>query len=238
MLHKTRGIVLHSVTFSETSLVVKLYTEAFGLQSYMVKGAKGKKSSFRPVFFQPLNLLETVVYKNEKSALQSMKEVQLALPFRSIPFDIRKSSIALFLNEILYKSIREEEPNAPLFDFLWNAITFLDETSDPFLSFHVVFLMKLTRFLGFYPHEGQGGLFNLKEGRYQTEESPVEELLNPSLSSNWLALMNCPLERVGSLELTSNDRNALLVQLLAYYRHHLPGMREIRSHEVLHTVLS
>ena len=109
MLQKTRGIVLHSVTYSETSLVVKIYTEAFGLQSYLLKGAKGKRSSFRPVFFQPLNLLDAVVYKNEKTALQSMKEVQLAHPFRSIPFDIRKSSIALFLNEILYKSIREEE---------------------------------------------------------------------------------------------------------------------------------
>ena len=114
MLHTTRGIVLHTTKYSETSLVAKIYTEVFGLQSYLVKGIRKQKAKLRPALFQPMTLADLVVYHKDKGSLQNIKESRIAVPYRSIPFDIRKSSMLLFINELLYKSIREEETNRKL----------------------------------------------------------------------------------------------------------------------------
>jgi DNA repair protein RecO (recombination protein O) len=170
MLHKTRGIVLHTVKYSETSLIVKVYTEAFGIQSYMVKGARNPKSKLRPILFQPLTLLELVAYHKERNTLQSIKEIRLAHPYQSMPFDIRKSSIALFLNEVVYRSVGEEESNPALFEFLWSSFLLLDAVEEPFMHFHLLFTIKLTKYLGFHPRNTRTDehcFFNLSEGTFQ-----------------------------------------------------------------------
>jgi len=240
MLHKTRGIVIHSVKYSETSLIVKVYTETFGIQSYMVKGARSPKSKFRPVLFQPLTLLDMVVYHKERGTLQSIKEVRLAHPYQTLPFDIRKSSIALFLNEVVYRSVGEEEPNPALFGFLWSSFLLLDEAEEPFMHFHLLFTIKLTRYLGFQPRNTRTDehcFFNLSEGTFQ--ELFLEGVcLDRSLSDSWCRLLDWPFEKPAIPDLSAKDRDALLDALLLYYRYHLPGFSGFRSAEVLHSVLS
>jgi DNA repair protein RecO (recombination protein O) len=240
MLHKTRGIVLHTVKYSETSLIVKVYTEAFGIQSYMVKGARSPKSKLRPILFQPLTLLELVAYHKERNTLQSIKEIRLAHPYQSMPFDIRKSSIALFLNEVVYRSVGEEESNPALFEFLWSSFLLLDAVEEPFMHFHLLFTIKLTKYLGFHPRNtrtDQHCFFNLSEGTFQPLF--IEGIcLDRTMSNTWCRLPDWPFEKPAIPDLTAKERDDLLDALLLYYRFHLPGFSGFRSAEVLHSVLS
>ena len=241
MLHKTKGIVLHSIKYSETSLIVRIYTESFGLQSYLVKGARSPKSKFRPVFFQPLTLLDLVVYRKEKSSLQNIREIQISLPYQTIPFDIRKSSIALFLDEIVYKSVREEEANPDLFRFLWNSFQMLDTMEGAVSGFHLVFTIKLTRFLGFYPGEGgtdPNQVFNMKEGIFQDSIPEFEQGLDRNDSALLKRLMSCTMDQPSDPGFTARERDKLLTSLLQYYQLHLPGFHGFHSAEILQQVLS
>jgi DNA repair protein RecO (recombination protein O) len=240
MLHKTRGIVLHTVKYSETSLIVKAYTEAFGIQSYLVKGARSQRSKLRPILFQPLTLLDLVVYRKERNTLQSIKEVRLAHPYHSVPFDIRKSSIALFLNEVVYRSVGEEESNPALFEFLWSSFLLLDAVEEPFTHFHLLFTLKLTKYLGFHPRNTRSDehcFFDLAEGIFQPLF--LEGIcLNKDLSTTWCRLLDWPFEKPAIPDLPAVKRDALLDAMLLYYRFHLPGFAGFRSAEVLHSVLS
>ncbi|MEI7980068.1 MAG: DNA repair protein RecO [Bacteroidota bacterium] len=195
MLHSTKGIVLHSIKFSETSLIVKIYTELFGIQSYLLKGVRSPRSKVRPGLFQPLTLLDLVVYHREKHTLQTVKEIRLAHPYHSIPFDIRKSSVVLFLNELLYQSIREEEPNAGLFEFIWNSCTFLDKTAEPVSGFHLSFAIHLCHHLGIFPNSNyslQHPFFNLREGIFQASVPDHPHFLDPENSKLFYHLLTTP----------------------------------------------
>jgi DNA repair protein RecO (recombination protein O) len=240
MLHKTRGIVLHSVKFSESSLVVKIYTEAFGIQSYLVKGVRSPKSKLKPVLFQPLTLLDLVVYRKERNVLQSIKEIRISHPYQSVPFDIRKSSMALFVNEVVYRALGEEEPNGPLFEFLWNAFLLLDTVEEPFHHFHLLFTLKLTKYLGFYPRSARSAehcYFNLSEGIFQPLY--LEGIcLDRKLSEMWCTVLEWPIEKPCVPSLHARERDIVLDAVLTYYRFHLPGFAGFRSAEVLHSVLS
>ena len=240
MLQKTRGIVLHTVKYSETSLIVKVYTEVFGIQTYMVKGARSPKSKLRPILFQPLTLLDLVAYHKERSTMHSLKEIRLAHPYQSMPFDIRKSSIALFLNEVVYRAVGEEEPNAALFEFLWSSFLLLDAVEEPFAHFHLLFTIKLTKYLGFNPRNTRTEehcFFNLSEGTFQ----PLfleGVCLDRNLSLTWSRLLDWPFEKPAIPDLSAKERDEMLDALLLYYRFHLPGFSGFRSAEVLHSVLS
>jgi DNA repair protein RecO (recombination protein O) len=241
MLHKTRGIALHTISFSETSLIVKIYTEAFGLSSYIVKGSRSHRSKMRPVFFQPLTLLELDVYHRGKPSLQTIKEIRIPEPYHSIPYDIRKSSIALFLNELIYKSLVEEEPNSSLFSFFWNAFLTLDRSMESVSSFHLVFALKFTTYLGFVPrmnYQPDRSFFNLREGIFQKQIPPDAEFLDSRLSEVFFRILQTSLEEIPAHPLPASVRNELLETILLYYRIHIPGIREIVSHKVLHTILA
>jgi DNA repair protein RecO (recombination protein O) len=240
MLHSTRGIVLHTVKYSETSLIARIYTELFGLQSYMVKGIRSNKSKIRTGLFQPLGLNDLVVYHKEKTTLHTIKEIQSASPYKSIPFDIKKSSVALFMDELIYKSIREEEKNQELFDFLWNSCLHLDSTSDPVSIFHLWFAVHLTAFLGFQPelnHSAVNRWFNLQDGIFQTSIPAHPEFMDETESRIFSELLMLTPEKVGSLNFPRDVRNSLLDKILVFYVIHLPGFTGLRSHQVLHTIL-
>jgi DNA repair protein RecO (recombination protein O) len=252
MLHSTRGIVFHSTKYAESSLIVKIYTGLFGLQSYLVKGVRNPKSKIKPGLFQPLTLLDLVVYHREKHSLQSVKEIRLAHPYHSIPFDIRKSSLVLFINELVYKVIREEETNPSLFEFLWGTCLRLDETDEPISSFHLFFAMHLCHHLGIFPHLNHSTslqIFNLREGHFQSAVPEHPYYLNPENSQQFHALLEvCSFDpygtgevarwRSGEISLRAEVRDQLLETILLYYQLHLPGFKGLQSHQILRTVLS
>jgi DNA repair protein RecO (recombination protein O) len=241
MLHTTRGIVLHTLNYTDTSIIARVYTERFGLQAYMINGARGKKSKIRANIFQPLALVDMVVYHKEKSSLQRISEIRNSHPFITIPFNMVKTSIVMFLNEVLYKSIREEEPNERLFGFLYHSVQILDLETDNCSNFHLCFLVQLSKYMGFFPQgkaEEQTSYFDLQEGTFTLKEPLHPYYLDPSLSLALSQLTECDYGSASSVALSNAERRELLSKLILYYELHLSSLREINSHRILEDVIS
>jgi len=150
MYHTTKGIVLKYFKYSEKSVITQIYTEKFGVKSYIIHGIRDKKSKTKLACLQPLSLVE--INATNKSNLSNVKTIKLFSPFKNIPFNIAKSTIAFFLSEIIYKSIKEEEANDDLFQFLIEKIIYFDSLENNYANFHLYFLMNFTNYLGFQPH--------------------------------------------------------------------------------------
>ncbi len=241
MLHNTPGIVLHQVKYSESSVIAKVYTELFGLQSYMIRGIRNKKSKIKSSLLQHLTLVDMVVYHKSKSNIQNIKEIKIAYPFNSIPYDINKSSIAVFINEVLYHVIKEEEANVDLFRFLFSAIQILDLKKSHYTSFHYLFLMQLAKHLGFFPQANYSKFncnFNLEEGKFTNESGPENLNVKPPISLYISDLISSSFDEMNFLNIPSIHKNQLLEILLNYYRMHLPVPLNIKSHQILQTVLN
>ena len=241
MLHKTRGIVLRSTNYSDTSIIAKIYTEQFGIQSYLIKGAKRKKAPVKSNLFQPLSLLELVVYKKEKKQLQTLKEARAEIHFTSIHDEPAKTSIIFFLNEVLLKCLHEEENNSELFSFLHETIQTLDSSEKNFSNLHLIFLIRFSRYLGFFPQGNfseTNGLFDLREGKFVNKEPMHSDFL---LKENSKLLSKIILSNYYSMEnliLSGKERKNILDILLRYYELHLSNMSNLSSQKVLEQILA
>jgi DNA repair protein RecO (recombination protein O) len=238
MLYQTRGIIFHQVKYAETSLIVKVYTEQFGLQSYIIRGLRSKKSLIKPALLQPMTPVEMIVYHKEKKDIQHLKEIKIAYPFKSIPFDIRKSSVIIFLNEILYQVIREEESNPGLFEFLYRSIVSLDRMEKGVSDFHLQFMMMLTTYLGFFPKGNfsqENSVFDMQEGIFVQQTISSNILILKPYSEYFARLIAAADEPPNINPL---HRTILLEYLIRYYRVHIPGLKEIKSHPILQSVLN
>jgi DNA repair protein RecO (recombination protein O) len=239
MLQSTRGIVFQQLKYGETSIIVKIYTESLGLQSYMVRGVHRKSSRIRPAHLQHLTLVDLEVNQRENKSLQHLKELRVAFPYSTIPFDVKKSAVVVFLNEILNKTIREEEANRGLFQFLESSLQFLDTMPGSVGLFHHAFLIRLSKFLGFYPKDNytpEKSCFNLIEGEFTSVSGPKNNIAPASIGESLHRLLNLGFENLGSLRLKTSERQELLEMLLDYYRHHVPGLISIKSADVLKEV--
>ena len=240
MLHKTRGIVFKTTDYGDSSIIVQVFTEKFGLQSYIVNGAKKPKAKASRNMFQPLHLLDMVVYHKNTGNVQRIKEVKNAPVLQSIPYDVIKSSLAIFLNEVLYKAVKQQSADENLFEFVFNAIEWLDHQTEGLANFHLFFLIRLTRYLGFYPDThliGTAGFFDLKNGVFCNYKPDSVLYLSPPHTQNFAALLLGTFENLPQLKLTNDERRYLIHKLLDYYTLHIEGFGNIRSHEVLEEVL-
>jgi DNA repair protein RecO (recombination protein O) len=241
MLHKTRGIVFKSTDYSESSIVVQVFTEKFGMQPYLVQGAKKPKAKIRQNMLQPLHLLDMVVYHKASGSIQRLKEIKNNPVFNEIPYNVIKSSIAFFLNEVLYKSVKQQTEDVALFDYIFHGIELLDRLEDGLANFHLLFLLRLSQFLGFYPHQGDGGYadyFDLQTGSYSRVPPPHTFVLQPPHTAYWTALLKSRFETLASVSIPVAERRILLEKILDYFRLHVDGFGEIKSHHVLEEVLA
>jgi DNA repair protein RecO (recombination protein O) len=241
MLHKTRGIVFKTTDYSENSVIVQVFTEKFGMQSYMVNGAKKPKAKISRNMLQPLALLEMVVYHKNAGNVQRIKELKNFPLLQNIPYDIIKSSIALFLNEVLYKAVKQQGVDENLFDFIFSAIEWLDHQTESLANFHLLFLMQLTRYLGFYPDRylaGEADYFDMKNGVFCQYKPGTILYLSPPHTHNFARLLQCNFENLPQLKLINEERRHLLQKLLDYYALHIESFGNIRSHDILEEVLS
>ena len=241
MLHKTRGIVFHVTDYSESSVVAKIYTELFGLQSYLINGVRKKNPKVKPASLQPLALIDLVVYHKERSGLQRLADVKINPVLKSISMDIRKSSVILFMNEVLYKCVKEEEANQLLFDFIFNAVHLLDLQSKPGNDFHLHFLIQLTKHLGFYPRENYSDtdtVFNLQEGLFQSSVPHHPFYIEHPLSESFYNLLKSSLIGSDDLIIPLTTKRQIIEKLLDYFRLHVSGFESIKSHKVLEVVWS
>lgn len=242
MFLQTRAIVFRQTRYSDTSLVVKLLTEHSGLMSIIVKGAHGPRAKIRASLFQPLNLLELVIDYKEKSDLHYVREARVEHTYSTVPGDIRKTSILLFLNELLYKSIQEEAQHSELFEFIHDQLVFLDKEEEITAAYPLLFVIQLTRLLGFFPHGNYDGhpetVFILQEGHFSRSREIFEDQLLSGEECSWFAkVMDIMPEGHAAVNIPARVRHSLLDKLLLYYRMHLPITGEFKSHHILHEVL-
>ncbi len=240
MLLKTKGIVFRQFKYGETGKIVKIYTEERGLMSFIIKGIRNRKSPTPASLFQSLSILEIVTSWNEKKDLHFIKEATQAHAYRTIPSDIRKSTVILFLNEILYKTIREEEANKKLFRFIEQSLIHFDEQESRFSNFHIYFLSALTRFLGFHPSQEQASVvsfFDMYEGLFTGNQPLHKYCMHPPESLIFKDILNASLEEYDQVNIGRASRIELLEKILEYYRLHQPALREVKSFDILQTVM-
>lgn len=239
MLDKTRAIVLHSTKYSDTSVIVQLYTERFGRLSLMQTVSRGRKAQARASLLQPLFLLDVDIYYRSKREIQRGKEINLESTFRSIPYDAVKSSLALFMAEVLFKTLREEESNQSLFDFLYHSILILDTQEGAMGNFHLCFLVQLSRYLGFLPsnnYSAENKYFDVLAGSFCPFQPRHVHYFSPVVSEKFSQLLSLSLVDAGRVELSKPLRNELLEGILEYYQIHVDGMGTLKSLAVLKEV--
>lgn len=236
MLTKTQAIVLHSLKYGESRLIVDMFTRTFGRQSFIVSIPKTSKGKIKKQFFQPLTLLEIETDIRPKLQLQKLNDVRLLTPFASIPFEPDKLAISLFVAEFLYYALRSEQRNELLYDYLEYSIMWLDGQQANFSNFHIVFLLRLTRFLGFYPNMDDyedGDYFDLRESEFMRNPPVHRDFLHPEEAQKVQLMMRMDFPTMHLFRMSHNDRNRLLEISIKYYRLHLPDFPEMKSIEVL-----
>jgi DNA repair protein RecO (recombination protein O) len=225
-LYKTRGIVLHYLKYGETSIITRILTEEFGVQSYIVNGVRSKKPRFSISFFQPLTLLDLVVYKRKNANLNRISEIDCKSAASTIPLNIYKSGIALFVSEILTKTLKEEMEDRSLFNFIYHAIQVLDQQEQDFENFHLLFLIKLSSNLGFSPISGKEIITqvyqHIDEG-IMWEIGCFDQLIQSDFTT--------------TIKLNVRMRRKLLDDLIRYLHIHFENLGTIRSMDVLREVM-
>lgn len=240
MIEKTQGIVLHSIKYGDTSLVVRVFTRSHGMQSYLVQGVRKSKARIRQNLFQPLTQVEMVVYHKEHGGLQRIKEIHCPKPYQSIPYDIVKTSIAIFLAEMLTHVLKEADSSPAMFGFVNQALEYLDSSTGRISEFHLVFMMQLTSHLGFSPasnFDSRNGYFNLKEGTFQAVYHGPEMCLDQEASRHFHEVAQSGFDELEQLRLSAPHRKNLLHNIIDYYRWHLEGLKTFKSHLVLESIL-
>jgi len=230
MLYKTRGVVLNFIRYGDSSIIVRIYTAQLGLQTYLVNGVRSPKSrSSKIAIYQPLTLLDLVVYyQADKQKLFRISEARCAAAYQSIPFDIHKTTIALFLAEVLGKTLKEESTNEALYTFIEESLLYFDQAQTDFDDFHFLFLLRLAVYLGFAPSNAEDVVGQLKEAN-NFRVSQKHELA----IANWLEIT---LQDQIHATIAPAWRGELLDMLIDFYSLHIEGMQHLKSLEVLREI--
>lgn len=238
MILQSRAIVISALKYGDNSLIVKMLTETSGIRSYMVKGVlSSKKGKFKPGYFQPLTLLEIVASHKDKGGLEYLREVKILLHYQSLQTDIRKSTIVMFLSELLNSALQEEEANDPLFEYLLASFQWLDH-HETVANFHIAFLINLSRYLGFYPDSSKQDLpfFDLREGEFTSHT--LHEVLEGEQLEAFKLFLGTNFEGLEAIKMNKSERRELLKSLITYFKLHLQGFREPRSLIVLNEIFN
>ena len=236
MIEKLEGIVLCSFKYNDKKNIVQIYTKQHGRMSFLIPAVRSKKSTVNQVLFQPVSLVEFEAEVKPKASLHVIKEAKLWIPFSSIPYDPYKSCIALFLAEFLSKALKEETDNEALYAYLVHSVCWLDTCEQSFANFHLVFLMRLSRFLGLYPYVESyhpGDYFDLLNACFSPSQPLNGAFLVPQEAVHIHNLMRMRFDTMHLFAMSRVERNRCLDVILSYYRLHLPDFPELKSLPVL-----
>lgn len=239
MTHKTKGIILRTVRYGETSLVVTMFTELFGVQSYMVNGIRtNKKAGAKAAMYQPGAILDMQVYHSEQRSMHRIKEAEWAYLYKNILSDVIKNSIALYMMELLYKILKQPEQNADLFYFCEDALIQLDDAPPHIAAnFSLYFALHLASFFGFRindPENEEQMFLDLAEGAF-TDHAPVHPYFlegeYAQVTAELLKIMQ-PHE-LDQLKLNHIKRRELLLKYQEYYALHIQDFGQMKTLAVL-----
>lgn len=240
MEDKIQGVVLQSIRYGDSSLVVKIYTRQAGLQSYLVKGVTGRAAHHRAALFQPMTFLHFVQSGRPRpNSLSYLKEPELQYAYQSIPMVMNKSAILIYLSELLSHTLTQQEQNEALYQFVYQSVVWLDLVESQYANFPLYFTLELTRFLGFYPQPAEPGkaFFDMMEGRFVAIAPPHPYWLDREQSALVARFLQLPIDEMASVILNGEQRNQLLDGLLTFVRLHAPMVKGLQSHEILKEVL-
>ncbi len=236
MLHKTKGIILHQIKYTDSGVIAQVYTRDFGRQSIMIKGMRSRKSGKHNVLFQPMFILDLIFYYRESRGIQVLKEFSVSYSPAEIYADVKKSCIAVFLAEILTSVLKEESPNFELFDYIEDSIKYLDKCDSGFANFHIAFLIGLSSFLGFEPgtrDDPEKKYFDLLNGTFVSMPPLHSAYADPHVSDILAEFFKVSFDQMKSIPLTGSLRNEVLETIIRYFSIHLPGLKKVNSLDIL-----
>jgi len=239
MLVTTEGIVLHFIKYGESSVIATIYTRDYGRQSYLVNAARTKKSQNKSSLLQPLFLVDMVAYQKQSRELHRIKELRCNHVYQNIPFEITKSSLVIFLAEVLYKSINEQESYPEMYDFVKNSLLFFDLMEKGANNFHLWFLFRLTEYLGFLPDTsrvGFEGWFDIRKGLVTHFQPAHPFYANKEVTERLIELSTLKIQEIGEFVISRQLRDSLVTVLIDYYQLHFDNLGEIKSLNVLREV--
>jgi DNA repair protein RecO (recombination protein O) len=241
MLEKTTGIILHQVKYSDSGIVLQIYTKSFGRQSYMLRGVRNKKAGRHNVHLQPLSVIDLVLYYKESRGMHTLKEFSVSYSPVEIHSNIKKSCIAIFLGEVLTSVLKEESAQEELFDYIKDSIIYFDNIKDGYSNFHIAFLTGLCSFLGFEPGKrirSDDTVFDMVNGIFVPIPPSHGNYANIEISGILSDFFHSSWDDMNKIPLSGAKRDEVLMALLKYYSTHLPSLKKIKSLEILKEVFS
>ncbi|WP_029038139.1 DNA repair protein RecO [Salinimicrobium xinjiangense] len=233
----TKGIVFSAIKYGEADLIVKCFTQKSGLKTYLLRGVlKSRKGKIKASLFQPLTQIEIVANHKDKGTLEYMKDAKLENMYQSLHTNVVKSTVVMFLSEVLRNAVREEEANPALYNYLETSLEWFD-TQEKTVNFHLLFLLKLSRYLGFYPDVPlrKYPVFNLLDGTFQEVETN-DACVSDENVVLLQRLLGTDFDELSSIKLNQVTRSGFLLMLLSYYEIHLQGFHKPKSLAVLNEI--
>jgi DNA repair protein RecO (recombination protein O) len=241
MLDKTRGIILHQIKYTDSGIVSQMYTRKFGRQSFLIKGMRNRKTGKHNILFQPMVILDLELYYKASREMQTLKEFSVFFTPYEIYSNIKKSCVAIFLGEVLTSVLKEESPHEELFDYIEESILYFENCKEGYANFHIAFLAGLSSFLGFEPglRVGKDSLFfDMLNGIFVPVRPVHGNYANEEISNILAGFFEASYDSISKISLTGNIRNDVLETLVRFYSLHLPGLKKIKSLNVLKEVFS
>ncbi len=239
MLHTTEGIILHNVKYADKKIISKIYTKDFGLISANVNVGNTTKSKIKAGVMQPLTQIELVLSLKENKDIQQVNEVKCLFVYTDLQYNFNKLCIAQFLNELLYKCLKEQTANENLFNLICNTYQWLDKTEDAYTDTHIYFLFELTKYLGFYPinnRDTKALYFDTLEGKFSPNTNSFPLGFDHWQSGLFADLFNYSISRQKKMDRT--ERLVLIDCLLHYYKMQVPGLSDLKSYRVIQEMVT
>jgi DNA repair protein RecO (recombination protein O) len=239
MVEHTKGVVLSFNRYSDSSGIVNLFTHRFGRRAYLARGINKGKKEMKNIFFQPLSILDIEASHHEGREVHNMSRCALSYIPSSLPYSVTKSTIAIFLAEVLNATIREESADYTLYDFIEESVINLDRLDGNASWFHISFMVKLSSYLGFgpsLPDSDEPLLFDMTNGLFSVLPPVSGIYMNHEQTALLKLLIATPLSNAGALSIAGHNRRSMLDQLIKFYSMHTPGLKNIKSLKVLQEV--
>lgn len=242
MIYSTKGIVLRSIKYGETSVIASIFTEMFGIQSYMINGVRTSGKTSKAHFFQPSTLLDLQVYHNDLKNLQRIKDLKWSVLYKNILSDVTKNSVALYMVELLQKCLNQPETNEDLFHFCEDSFLQLDVATDEITAnFPIYFTLQLTQFFGFRLNDNYSEtrkIFDLQEGYFIDENSSSTNTLSAETSYYISQLLKAIHPKdLNEIKLNRNNRSEILRSMQSYYSWHIPEFGRMKTLPILSAIL-
>ena len=240
MILSTKGIVLHCMDYSETSIIARIYTEQLGLQTYIVKGVRKKGARIKRNLFAPLSIIQLVANHKEGEGMRVMREASCEYQLNGIATDMTKTAVSIFISELLSRSVSAQMADPSLYGFIEDAVLNLDRATGSIAGFPLSFTIGLTQFMGFDPHNNFSAnetFFDMEEGNFCPHPPGHPYYLSSPLSDRLSEVLTALNAGVISIVADHATRSELLAKMLEYFRLHIPAFGEIKSVQVLSDVL-